>query len=224
MEIFVLLVVLQKVAQKLLLEKKVKCFNCNKELSRSPKQIRSNKSKTFFCNPQCLGQARKIDSGINISRPKHYKKSVPKCLMCNIKISSQSKRCIPCASLHKAGTTYLTFMNLTLGELRASDDSRKELDYVRKWARQLVRKELTEKACQICGYEYKTNVCHVFGIGEFGDNTTIYVVNDFSNLSILCPNHHAELDGGLLKKKDIPRLSDLTSSSVIEYIFQYLLV
>jgi hypothetical protein len=51
-------------------------------------------------------------------------------------------------------------------------------------------------SCEIhgCGYSKHVEVSHVKAISSFDLNTPLSVVNDPSNLKLLCPNHHWEFD------------------------------
>jgi len=52
--------------------------------------------------------------------------------------------------------------------------------------------------CKACGYDKYVEIIHVKPVSEFSDDTLISVINDITNLSALCPNHHWEFDHGLL--------------------------
>ena len=56
------------------------------------------------------------------------------------------------------------------------------------------------KECQFCGYSKRVEVCHIKPISSFDKDTPIDTINDMSNLLILCPNCHWELDN---KYRDI---------------------
>ena len=53
--------------------------------------------------------------------------------------------------------------------------------------------------CIVCGYDTYVEVCHLKPIGDFPDSALVSDINALSNLVVLCPNHHKELDLGLLK-------------------------
>ena len=55
------------------------------------------------------------------------------------------------------------------------------------------------KQCKVCSYSAHVEVCHIKGISEFPKETLLSEVNNLDNLIYLCPNHHWELDNGLLK-------------------------
>ena len=56
----------------------------------------------------------------------------------------------------------------------------------------------TTKRCAICGYSLFVDTCHLRPIRSFADDSLISEINKKSNLIYLCPNHHHELDGGLI--------------------------
>ena len=61
-----------------------------------------------------------------------------------------------------------------------------------------------ERKCFVCGYNTYVEICHKKAVKDFEDSVTIREINDINNLVALCPNHHKELDLGLLKlDKDI---------------------
>ena len=65
--------------------------------------------------------------------------------------------------------------------------------YARRWNDHLPRK------CIICAYDKHVEFAHIKGIASFDLDTRLSVVNAESNIAILCPNHHWELDNGLLQ-------------------------
>lgn len=58
--------------------------------------------------------------------------------------------------------------------------------------------------CQVCLYDKHIELAHIKAIKDFDENTKLSVVNDASNILVLCPNHHWEFDNGLLSIADIP--------------------
>lgn len=58
------------------------------------------------------------------------------------------------------------------------------------------------RECQVCGYSNHVEFCHIKGLATYPDSATIAEVNDPSNIAILCPNHHWELDHGLFSLPD----------------------
>lgn len=63
---------------------------------------------------------------------------------------------------------------------------------VRLHARRKVGKLGITRDCanEECGWEYKTEVCHIRAISDFPDNALIKEINALSNLVLLCSNCH----------------------------------
>ena len=61
---------------------------------------------------------------------------------------------------------------------------------IRQWARRWVTSNNIPKKCQWCGWDRYTEVCHIKSISSFPIDTDLSVVNDKTNLLILCPNCH----------------------------------
>ena len=66
---------------------------------------------------------------------------------------------------------------------------------IRYHAREMYYKELTK--CEKCGYDKHIEICHIKGIKEFSEESTIKEINDRSNIIGLCPNCHWEFDHNL---------------------------
>ena len=58
--------------------------------------------------------------------------------------------------------------------------------------------------CQICGYQTILQVCHIQPISSFSLSTPLSIINHPDNIAILCPNHHLELDRGIIAPNKIP--------------------
>lgn len=56
-----------------------------------------------------------------------------------------------------------------------------------------------KQVCYICGYDKHVEVCHISPISSFPDSTLLSEINSPSNLVLLCPNCHWELDNNLLR-------------------------
>ncbi len=69
-------------------------------------------------------------------------------------------------------------------------------------ARSQCRKRALEshvpQECVICGYSKHVQVCHLKPVASFPEGTPSDRINATKNLTFLCPNHHYELDHGLL--------------------------
>jgi predicted restriction endonuclease len=78
----------------------------------------------------------------------------------------------------------------------------------RRLAKQFTKKCNLKYVCLICGYDKFVHVCHIKDIKDFQETTTIREINALSNLTLLCPNHHKELDTNILDTTP-PSLAEL---------------
>lgn len=53
-------------------------------------------------------------------------------------------------------------------------------------------------ACAMCGYDKHFEICHIKSIADFSETALLSEINNIGNLIPLCPNHHWELDHGLI--------------------------
>ena len=65
---------------------------------------------------------------------------------------------------------------------------------IRKLARDKCGRDKKLNNCQKCGYNKHVEVSHIKAIRDFDINEYISIVNDSSNLMVLCPNCHWEFD------------------------------
>ena len=104
-------------------------------------------------------------------------------------------------------TCYMAQEDARIGEMTLGDSiavystPRSKYNTVRHHGRKL--SNLYDR-CQVCGYKTILQVCHIKGIATFPLETRISTINDPSNIAILCPNHHCELDAGILSPDAIP--------------------
>lgn len=76
--------------------------------------------------------------------------------------------------------------------------SRGKFHNIRIHARKVMKDAKVIKACKICNYTNYVEVCHIKAIADFDKSFLIKEINSLNNLIYLCPNHHWELDNGLL--------------------------
>ena len=149
------------------------CFNCRKETINLK-----------FCSRSCA------NSYNNKLKPKRQKK-VKLCIICG-KPAKQynnsnrtSKYCEDCAlSLVKDHT------------LKEATYSRHHKSSAFALVRSRARKEMSTlpQICMKCGYDKHVEVCHIKPIRQFSEDTLLSVINDKTNLLLLCPNCHWEYD------------------------------
>jgi len=51
---------------------KVKCYNCGKEIKRSPSKLKLSKHGFYFCSRDCKEEAQKLDGKCPEIRPSHF--------------------------------------------------------------------------------------------------------------------------------------------------------
>ncbi len=125
-----------------------------------------------------------------------------------------TKQCKKCGALIHSSRTYCPECipawnknDCTLAEVQQNAGSRNSYaSIVHQRARAAAKKAKLLNECKVCGYSNHVACCHIRPVSEFSLDTSLSVVNDLSNLVGLCPNHHWELDHGLLE------LPDLTST------------
>lgn len=159
------------------------CLNCKKPTS-NPK----------FCNRSC---SVSFNNRLDPKRKKSGKSLLNgSCRHCGVPVPSRSSICKACNPL-LVDWNSVTYENLT-GKRAYQKNSR-----IRNMARAIYNKLDGAKACVVCGYSTHYHVCHVKPISSFPEDTPISVINDPSNLIALCPNHHWELDNGLISIDDL---------------------
>ena len=173
-----------------------KCVNCNKETINRK-----------FCTKSCAGQC----NGRLYPKRKKSTETVS-CKGCNTQILKRLRRqyCEQCrcnstfhGRLKQVNDIQIgTFRKRYLNEKRRTTSKNEPIRYhCHKMNREL---KLTHKHCQVCGYNAHVQLCHIKPISLFTDTSTLQEINDPKNIVILCPNHHWELDHGLLNPELIP--------------------
>lgn len=81
--------------------------------------------------------------------------------------------------------------------------------YVRLFNRSW-NKEKLSLPCAYCGYSKHVELAHIKPVSSFSPDSTLGEINSPSNVVQLCPNHHWELDHGLL---DIDKIWEGRSES-----------
>ena len=150
-----------------------KCLNCGK-ITKNPK----------YCSRSCAA------THTNKTQPKR-KKVKHYCTTCGVFLKTRRKFCKEHNPLNK------DWSKITYGEVAGNAKYQKN-SAIRNLARTTYDNSGKNKACKICRYETHIHVCHIKEISSFPEDTPVATINDISNLVALCPNHHWELDNGLL--------------------------
>jgi hypothetical protein len=140
------------------------CFNCGTP-TKNPK----------FCSRSCSAKVT------NSLTPKRTAKQIL-CKRCGCQVKSGRTVCDSCIA-----------PDMTLEEaLYKKGHPSSAAALVRSRARH-VTKHL-DKVCSHCGYSKHVEVCHIKAVSTFSLDTKLSVINDISNLILLCPNCHWEFD------------------------------
>lgn len=180
------------------------CASCNKVISKTLCEINSSSSGKVFCSKSCSAKINNI--GKQKNKPKKRR-----CNNCGQRfICSSSHRspvlCSICSSSYKRQSE--TAKQLTINDyINRPSIKGKHQSWKYSHIRVLNRswnKELSKLPCQVCGYDKHVELAHIKPISSFGLDTKLGEVNNPKNIVVLCPNHHWELDKGLINIRDIP--------------------
>lgn len=136
-----------------------------------------------FCNSSC---AASFNNGAAPKR-KRQTRACSKCGAMFIAERADSKRCSAC---------YVKPSKPILS-LKKSQVTRKA---IAKLARKVVRDR--PNVCQVCGYDRFIEVCHIRPVSTFTPHSGVQTINSAANLIKLCPNHHKELDSGIMSRAE----------------------
>lgn len=113
------------------------------------------------------------------------------CPICTNPIDKYSTTCQPCATrLNRKD-----WRTVTLAEIQSLRGYQRN-SRIRDLAHASM---LGDKICAACGYDTHVEVCHIKPISSYEPETAVADINHPENLIYLCPNHHWELDNGVLK-------------------------
>lgn len=159
---------------------KFNCLECN-SLTHNAK----------FCCRDCYAKYTKKNSVLK----QYY------CAACNQPTYQgwkvASKFCDNCRTNPDINNNYVDWSKVTIAMLKSGKNTFQYHARIRSHA----RSQINKTPCLICGYNNHIEICHIKPIKEFTDDTTIDIVNAKTNLVCLCPNHHWELDNGILNLK-----------------------
>ena len=152
------------------------CEQCNKEFET--KYFRGR-----FCSRSC--------SNKTVKRRKK-KESVCRFESCNNIVDfytdSYCRECKDMGRQYMKSTNGKLLNEVTLEEYCPRKGAN-AYDNIRANARKLVKDELAN-GCEQCGWKHHVEVCHIKSISDFSKDTVVSVINDRSNLKLLCPNCH----------------------------------
>ncbi len=175
------------------------CEECGKEIPLREKSKVSEIRRKRFCNQSCAATCN------NRVRKKEVRTRT--CSLCDQPFSlwrlvngnwSPAKYCPNCVKTAYKGKN--TLGRRTKGDVfSAAKNWQSAASTIREHARKAYRSAERTRECLICGYKKHTDICHLRGVSEFPACALVSEINALENLLALCPNHHWELDNGLLE-------------------------
>lgn len=176
------------------------CHTCGKTVWKTKSQFK--RSDRHFCSQSC---AAETNNKLFQKRPANDQ------IFCSCGAKKSSLGVNQCAKCRKEFEAELILKSLTektLAEIKApyyaqrgkrlGSVSHTIATRVRVAARKLASIQKREKVCKICGYTTYVELCHIHPISSFPDEATLGEINNDKNTVYLCPNHHKEMDLGLL--------------------------
>lgn len=189
------------------------CIHCKSKIEINNGQKVAEVRLKIFCNKSCAAKHN------NWKTPKRraLREKLGQCSVCKSSINLKRapsggfiarKLCDACLAIYKTHKmrvvrdsleSKISFESVTKCELFKNRKNWQSANScIRKHARRIYALGNGAKECKVCGYNNHIQVCHIDQVCDFSDETTIAEINALSNLVALCPNHHWELDHGLL--------------------------
>ena len=157
------------------------CENCDKKFTKRLVDIK--KTKHNFCSRSCAASVN------NRKYPKRHNEGF--CATCGAPVPKRRSYCDNCVP------NKIDWSKVSYSELRARYKYQRN-SRIRGLARSVYLRSGRPKSCMVCGYNKCFNVCHKRPVSTFSPDDKIPTINDIDNLIALCPNHHWELDNGIL--------------------------
>lgn len=195
-----------------------KCKNCESIISVKPGEKLTEVRSRNFCNKSCAAQlnnrlcpkrvhADKQGECINCKSIIFYKrlasgyfsrkKYCETCLLIKQTISvGHLKNELHSSKSFKTSELFLLRTKEELFKNRKNWQSASSA--IRKHARRIYAKNNSIRKCSVCSYSNYFEICHIKQVSDFPGSATMGEINKIENLIALCPNHHWDLDHGLL--------------------------
>lgn len=157
------------------------CLECGKEIVRRAREERRYFLVRKFCGCPCANKfmGRQRRKPAKIRKPKSRKRHP------NQWLSAQR----------------------TKGEMFATSRSwQSARSKIQDHAVAVFNRCMSQKGCLVCGYDKHVHVAHIRPVSDFPDDVLIREINDPSNISGLCPNHHWEFDHGQITAEELQNL------------------
>ncbi len=160
------------------------CLTCKKIVERVPSKIKSH----IFCSNKC--------SAVFFNTQKNNIQRTGYCLWCQQTIVYPRQYCTDCVNQYSSSVKD-KIPDLVKIYIRDFLSDKNKFSRIRINARHVLSD--LKQICSICDYSTVIQCCHIIPISDFALEDFLGVVNHPSDLILLCPNHHIELDRGLLR-------------------------
>jgi hypothetical protein len=173
--------------------------SCANSYNNSIVPRRRPEHKCKVCEAPITARRRYCSTKCKVaSRPKERQWAYSPC-ECGSPKQKESKSCRVCKTR--------LYEDVTVGELKSKSTRDAQVyNSLRQRSRSIAKKTYT-MACPICNYDGHVDVCHIRGLSSLPDETTVEEASGLNNFTLLCKNHHWELDNGLISFSDIPPLT-----------------
>lgn len=165
------------------------CKHCEKPFSRRY----YSHDNSMFCSVSCSNRGRSSDTPARMCRDCQ---AVP--------VQGRRKLCDSCKRIkHGISTRSIEYESITLKELRSAYSTSQYHSKIRGASRSEYKRSGRSMSCENCGYDLHVDICHIRGVSDFPDSSTLSEVNDISNLIALDKRCHWEFDNGYLSIEQI---------------------
>jgi hypothetical protein len=164
------------------------CLQCGEMIVPKPGAKPAGARAKKFCNQSCNAKYN------NRGTRRHPPRQPQFCSLCGTALEGlrgDRRMCDDCTLLGR----------FRISSRRTKGETKEQ--HVRGHARRVLALSGRAKLCTECGYSTFVDVCHIRALADFPLSALLGEINDEANLVYLCPNHHRELDAGLLKLADI---------------------
>ena len=164
------------------------CENCGQPILCPEGKTLSDIKRKRFCNHSC---ASTFTNKLRAKKP-YYCNDCGKIIGYGYEQFHRRKYCNECNPNH------VNWNEITYGEAKEKR-SYQVNSRIRELARTIYLKNHPDLKCEICGYNKHVEIHHIRGISTFPDDTPVAEINNLNNLIGLCPNHHWEVENGLIQ-------------------------
>lgn len=168
------------------------CKTCNKEITKSKKEIEGSKSGFVFCSKSCAAITNNCTSKLKTGKNVINSYCCSQCSNSFTSTENDLNKHNTCStSCWQEAEMKTKFIKNCLGK------GTNKFNLIRQNARNY-SKYIYPLKCMLCNYDKHYEVCHVKDLKDFDLNLSVYEVNNKNNLVHLCPNCHWEFDRNLI--------------------------